>query len=417
MLNPTLGSTGCFRLSVAAMTLSLALAVGGTQSLQAQIFANLHSFTNGSDGNTVFAGPTFDRGGNIYGVTTYGGSGGKGTAFKLSKRNGAWTLQTLYSFTGGSDGSTPFANVTIGPDGNVYGTTIFGGGGCQSYGGCGIVFKLSPPARICPRISCPWTETVLYRFADSPTGLRTPYGGVTFDSAGILYGTTAAGGTGNCNGQGCGAVYKLTPSGGGWTASVIYNFTGFDGGAFPTATMTLDAAGNLYGTTYYNSVFELVRSSGGWTENTLYTFHNGSDGGNPQAGVIFDSAGNLYGATTALTQQDPGGVVFKLTHSSGSWVYSVLYTYDRSGGIFGNVAIDGAGNIYGTAVNGGINQAGSVFKLTNSGGVWSLTDLYDFGGIAWPEGNVLLDAAGNLYGTAMNGGQYGYGAVWEIENP
>ncbi len=416
MLNPTFDRKRCSRLPVAAMTIMLVLAVAGTQSLHAQIFTNLHSFTNGGDGNTLFAGPTLDRAGNIYGVTTYGGAGGKGTAFRLSKRNGAWTLQTLHSFTGGSDGNSPFANVTIGPDGNVYGTTIFGGGGCQP-DGCGIVFRLTPPARICSHTSCPWTETVLYRFMDSPTGLRIPYGGVTFDSAGNLYGTTAAGGTGSCGLQGCGAVYKLTCSGGAWTASVIYNFTGFEDGSFPTATMTIDQAGNLYGTTYYESVFDLVPSAGGWTENTLYTFHNGSDGGNPYAGVIFDSAGNLYGATTTITQQDPGGVVYKLTHSSGSWVYSVLYSYDFSGGIFGNVAIDGAGNIYGTAINGGIHQAGSVFKLTNSGGGWSLTDLYDFGGIAWPEGNVLLDAAGNLYGTAMNGGQYGYGAVWEIENP
>ncbi len=414
MLNPTSDSKLCFPFSLAAMAITLELAVAGTQSLQAQTYSNLHSFTNGSDGNTLFAGPTMDRAGNIYGVTTYGGAGGHGTAFKLSKRNGNWTLQTLYAFAGGTDGDSPFANVTIGPDGNVYGTTILGGGGCQP-DGCGIIFKLTPPARICTRVSCPWTETVLYRFADSSTGLRTPYGGVTFDAAGNLYGTTAIGGSGSCNGQGCGAVYKLTPSGGTWTESVMYNFTGFEDGAFPMATMAIDQAGKLYGTTYYESVFELAPSGGGWTENTLYTFHNGSDGGNPQAGVIFDSAGNLYGATTTITQQDPGGVVYELSHSSGSWVYSVLYTYRNSGGIFGNVAIDSAGNIYGTAVNGGTQQAGSVFKLTNSGGVWTLTDLYDFGGIAWPEGNVLLDAAGNLYGTAMNGGQYGDGAVWEIE--
>lgn len=414
MPNPSSDSKLCFRLSLAAMTITLALAVAGIQSLQAQTFTNLHSFTNGGDGNTLFAGPTMDGAGNIYGVTTYGGAGGKGTAFKLTQRNGAWTLQTLHAFTGGSDGNSPFANVTIGPDGNVYGTTIFGGGGCQP-DGCGIVFKLTPPARPCARVSCPWTETVLYRFADSSTGLAIPYGGVTFDSAGNLYGTTAKGGTGDCDGEGCGAIYKLSHSGGTWTESVIYNFTGFEDGAFPMATMTIDQAGKLYGTTYYESVFELVPSGGGWTENTLYTFHNGSDGGNPQAGVTFDSAGDLYGATTTITQQDFGGVVYKLTHSSGSWVYSVLYTYRNSGGIFGNVAFDSAGNIYGTAVNGGINQAGSVFKLTNSGGVWTLTDLYDFGGIAWPEGNVLLDAAGNLYSTAMNGGRYGEGAVWKIQ--
>ena len=414
MQNPESESGFLFRLPFAAMAIMFALAVAATQSAQAQTFTDLHSFTNHGDGNSPFAGPTMDRAGNIYGVTLYGGAG-HGTAFKLSKRAGNWILDTLHTFTGGSDGDSPFGNVTLGPDGNVYGTTIFGGGGCTS-GGCGTVFKLSPPPRICTHTQCPWTETVIYRFSASDTGLHNPWGGVTFDSAGNIYGTTSAGGTGDCSGQGCGAVYKLTPSGGTWTASVIYNFTGFEDGEFPMATMTIDPAGNLYGTTYYgNSVFELVRSGSGWTENTLYSFQDGADGGNPQAGVVFDSAGNLYGATTTVDGSPAGGVVYELTHSPGGWTYSVLYTYNHSGGLFGNVAIDSAGNIYGTAVTGGIYQGGSVFKLTNSGGVWSLTDLHDFGGIGWPEGNVLLDASGNLYGTAIGGGQYGWGSVWEIQ--
>jgi len=413
MLNPG-SESGLFRLPFAALAIMFALTVAATQSMQAQTFTNLHSFTNGGDGNSLFAGPTMDGAGNIYGVTLYGGDGHDGTAFKLTKRNGSWTLDTLHAFTGGSDGNAPFANVTVGPDGNVYGTTIFGGGGCQN-DGCGTVFKLTPPARVCTHALCPWTETVIYRFSESDTGLSIPYGGVTFDSAGNLYGTTAAGGTGACNGVGCGAVYKLTPSGGTWIVSVIYNFTGFEDGGFPMATMTIDQAGNLYGTTYYGSVFELVRSGAGWSENTLYTFHNGADGGAPQAGVVFDNAGNLYGATTMVNGGPVGGVVYKLTHSSDGWAYSVLYTYDNSGGLYGNVAIDSAGNIYGTALTGGIYQGGSVFKLTDSGGVWSLTDLHDFQGDGWPEGNVLLDASGNLYGTAIGGGEYGWGAVWEIQ--
>ncbi len=396
------------------MAILFALAVGAPQLVQAQTFVNLHSFTNGSDGNSPFAGPTMDAAGNIYGVVLYGGDGQDGTAFKLTKRNGSWTFNTLYTFTGGSDGNGPFANVTIGPDGSVYGTTLFGGGtGCDGEG-CGTVFKLAPPARFCNRTICPWTETVIYRFSDSDTGLSYPYGGVTFDTASNLYGTTAAGGTGDCYGQGCGTVYKLTPSGGNWTESVIYNFTGYEDGGFPMATMTMDQAGNLYGTTYYGSVFELVRSGASWSEKTLYTFQNGADGGYPQAGVVFDNAGNLYGATTMVNGNEPSGVVYKLTPSSGGWSFSALYTYKNSGGIYGNVALDKAGNIYGTAITGGIYQGGSVFKLTNSGGIWNLTDLHDLQGIGWPEGNVLLDASGNLYGTAIGGGQYGWGAVWEI---
>lgn len=413
MLTPGSGSGLRFRLPFAAMAIMFTLVVAAAQAAQAQTFTNLHSFTNSGDGNSPFAGPTMDGAGNIYGVTLYGGAG-FGTAFKLTKRNGNWTLNTLHTFTGGSDGNAPFANVTIGPDGNVYGTTIFGGGGCQNEG-CGTVFKLTPPTRVCTRTLCPWTETVIYRFSASDTGLSIPYGGVTFDSAGNLYGTTAAGGTFPCNGQGCGVVYKLTPSGGTWTESVIYNFTGYEDGGFPTATMTIDQAGNLYGTTYYGSVFELVRSGAGWSEKTLYTFHDGADGGYPQAGVVFDNAGNLYGATTMVNGNNPGGVIYKLTPSSNGWTFSVVYTYTETSGVYGNVAVDAAGNIYGAALTGGIYQGGSVFKLTNSGGVWNLTDLHDFQGDGWPEGNVLLDASGNLYGTAIGGGLYGWGAVWEIQ--
>ncbi len=396
---------------LAAITVMFVLAVGGMA--QAQTFSNLHSFTNGPDGNGPFAGPTMDRAGNVYGVVIYGGAG-HGVAYKLTKQGGGWLFDILHSFTGNPDGDSPFAAVTIGPDGNVYGTTIFGGGGCAP-NGCGTVFKLTPPPRICGRSNCPWTETVIYKFADSSAGLSLPYGGVTFDAQGNLYGTTYNGGSGHCGNVGCGTVYKLTPSGGTWTASVIYNFTGGADGAFPMATMTIDASGNLYGTTYGGSVFELVRSQGGWTENTLYTFQNGPDGGEPQAGVIFDSAGNLYGDTTMLNGGPAGGVVYKLTRSGSSWTYTVLYTYSNLSGLYGNVALDAAGNIYGVAQTGGIYQGGSVFKLTNSGGTWSLTDLHDFQGDGWPEGDVIFDSSGNLYGTAFGGGVYGWGSVWEIQ--
>jgi len=394
------------------MAAVLGLMAVAMRPADAQVLSYLHSYTNGPDGNSPFGGPAMDSAGNIYAVTLYGGSGGGGTAVRLTQRNGHWTTQLLHSFAGGNDGKAPYANVTIGPDGSVYGTTTMGGGGCQP-DGCGTVFKLTPPARVCPQTQCPWTETILYRFGDSDAHLATPYGWVTFDSAGNLYGTTAQGGAG-CVPQGCGTVYKLTRSGDTWTPSVIYEFTGHDDGSFPIAGPTIDQAGNLYGTTYGGSVYELVRSGTSWTENTLYTFQYGADGGYPEAGVVFDSAGNLYGATTIVNSDDIGGVFYKLTHSGSGWTFSILYTYTLSG-IFGNVAVDAAGNIYASAQDGGSQRVGSVIKLTNSGGVYTLTDLHDFGGLGWPQGDVLLDAAGNLYGTTMGEGQDGYGSVWEIQ--
>jgi uncharacterized repeat protein (TIGR03803 family) len=381
-----------------------------TPRADAQTLSFLHSFTTGPDGNTPFGGPAFDSAGNIYAATCYGGSGGRGTVVRLTKRNGAWITQLLHSFSGGDDGNCPMSNVTIGPDGRVYGTTLQGGGGC-SPDGCGTVFQLTPPPRPCPQTQCPWTAKIIYRFADSPEQLANPFSWVTFDAAGNLYGTTSHGG--NCDI--CGVVFKLTPSGGNtWTPSVIYEFTGGTDGSFPYAGLTIDAAGNLYGTTYAGSVYELVRNGAGWTETTLYTFTYGADGGMPQAGVVFDNAGNLYGATTVVNSDDIGGVFYKLTHSGSTWTFSILYTYPLSG-IYGNVALDNAGNIYASAQDGGSQRVGAVLKLTNAGGVYSVTDLHDFGGLGWPQGDVLLDAAGNLYGTTLGEGQHGEGSVWQIQ--
>jgi uncharacterized repeat protein (TIGR03803 family) len=414
-IRPERGLRRPARVRIAALAVAILLGFAGaaTQMTQAQTFTNLHNFTNQADGGWLFAGPAMDRAGNIYSAAQQGGAGYNGTVFQMSQRNGSWTLDTLHAFQGGDDGSLPVATPTVGPDGSLYGTTFSGGGGCNG-SGCGTVFKLARPPRVCTSSTCRWTETVLYNFAETP-GMSTPFGGVTFDSAGNLYGTTYFGGSHFCGDGDCGVVYELSNTGGNWTFQVLYNFSGGADGAHPMATMAIDQAGNLYGTTFQGSVFELVRSGSGWTENTLYTFQNGPDGGSPQAGVVFDNAGNLYGATTKLGGS-PGGVVYKLTHSGSSWTYAVLYTYRNSGGIYGNVAVDSAGNIYGASLKGGINMSGTVFKLTNSGGVWSLTDLHDLEPGSYPQGNVLLDPADNLYGTTITGGQYGRGSLWQIQH-
>ena len=394
----------------------------------AQTYSILHSFTGGLSGAYPYDGLTMDRAGNLYGTTESGGSADQGMVFKLSNHNGSWTFTALYSFTGGNDGARPYAGVTIGPDGALYGATSVGGLGnpnCPG-GGCGTVYKLTPPARICSRVQCPWTETVLYRFVDSPTGVNYPWGRVIFDAAGNLYGTTVQGGTGGCGSPGCGAVYKLSPNGGGWVETTIYSFTGQGDGATPYDTLAMDGAANLYGTTYYASifsggygtVFELSPSGGGWTEHTLYTFQGGTDGGNPEGGVILDSAGNLYGATTESNIGVLEGVAFELSPSGGGWTYSVLSAL--SGSVGQDLSLDSAGNLYGTGIFGGIHGFGYVFKLTNSGGAWTQTDLHDFndeGGDGFgPFSTVVFDAAGNLYGTTNGGGSGFAGVVWEISH-
>jgi uncharacterized repeat protein (TIGR03803 family) len=393
----------------------LLLAIAATPVAQAQTFHVLYTFTGGQDGGNPFAGLTLDKGGNLYG-TAYGG--GNGTVYKLTHKGSGWTFNPLYSFTGSSDGGNPKARVIFGPNGTLYGTTYYGG----AYD-LGAVFNLRPSASACRTALCPWTETVLYSFEGSPSdGAHPGYGDLTFDQAGNLYGTTSYGG-----GYGDGVVYELTPAGSGWTESVLYGFAGSDGAA-PANGVIFDGSGNLYGTTVQGglsgdgAVFQLAPSAGsGWTESLLYSFNNGSDGSFPVAGLIFDHSGNLYGPTS-----DGGtggqGTVFELTPVNGSWTYSVLYSLIAPPGGFqcgpwGTLVMDGAGNLYGTTRCNGANNLGTVFKLTSSGSGWTYSSLHDFTGGddgEYPYCNVILDANGNLYGTASAGGSGGDGVVWEI---
>ena len=390
-------------------------------SAQAQTYTDLYNFTNGTGGEGPVAGVTLDRGGNLYGTASYGGSGGRGTVYKLThKSSGSWVFNPLYSFAGSTDGDEPQARVIFGPNGTLYGTTTFGGAV-----GYGTVFNLRPPAGVCKSVVCPWTETLLYSFTGHADGAYPQYGDVVFDQAGNLYGTTATEGS-----HGAGVVYELTPSGGGWTESVLYNFAGGskDGGV-PYSGVIFDKAGNLYGTTTVGgighnlgTVYELTPEGSGWTEKVLYSFQGGSDGAYPYGGLIFDESGNLYG-TTSLGGLDGGGTVYELMPSGGGWTETVLWNFSGDAGPYSSLAMDAAGNLYGTTYeDNGVNYKGFVFKLTPSGGGWTYTDLHDFcseGGSGCtdgenPIGGVALDASGNLYGTAYGAGKYGGGVVWEI---
>ena len=408
---------------VATVTLPLAivfvLAVVASQAAQAQTFNVLHTFTGGNDGGNPSAGVTM-KAGNLYGTTFAGGvltcnaPHGCGTVYQLKHIGSGWTFNTLYSFSG-SDGAIPTAPVVFGPDGALYSTAEFGGSGN------GNVFKLRPPPSACKTALCPWSENVLYTFQGGTDGSQPI--GLVFDQAGNIYGTTSSGGA-----YGGGTAYELTSSGSGWTESLLHNFgvTDLDGFTPYRSVMIFDQAGNLYGTTYFGgahnagSVFQLTPSGSGWIETVIYSFQNGSDGSLPYSGLIIDQSGNLYGATTD-GGTGGGGTVFELSPSGGGWTFSVLYSLTGPSGCSCGPAwalvMDAAGNLYDTTQGDGAYKLGNVFKLTNTGGSWTYTSLYDFtgGNDGWfPISGVTLDTSGNLYGTTYYGGTDNSGVLWEI---
>ena len=414
--------------SALAIATTLVLAVGGPHYAQAQTFNVIHTFTGGGDGNQPTGILTLDSAGNLYGTTT--DPGGPGTVFQLKRSNGNWILHTLYTFFNSSDGFMPLGGVVFGPNGTLYGTTYEGGtgsGGGQCPQGCGTVFNLRPPAQACKNAVCSWTENVIYSFQGGSDGID-PSTALVFDPTGALYGTTPRGGS-----SGEGIVFQLTFLNGEWTESLLHTFTGVGhDGAFPESGMIFDSAGNLYGTTAAGglsgdgTLFQLAPTGSGWTTSTLHDFLGGNDGQGPQGALTFDGTGKFYGTTTGGGLDD-SGTVFELTSSGGGWFYSVLYSVpggiDNSGPQ-GNLAMDAAGNLYGATYDAGTHHYGSVFKLTPINGGWTYTSLHDFtGGTDGgnPLSGVALDTNGNLYGTTSLGGMQGgncytlgCGVVWEI---
>ncbi len=286
-------------------------------------FQVVYTFQDSADGGNPFAGLTVDRAGNLYGTTSSGGSG-YGTAFELKNTAKGYKYVVLHTFAGGSDGANPYARLMPGAGGKLYGTTVNGGGGA------GTLFELLPG-------KAPRTERVLYAFTQSVQGANPSAGDLTIDSKGAIYGTTQYGGT-----YGQGTVFKLSPAKGADKEKVLYSFgANSNDGTQPYAGVTLDRAGNIYGTTAlggqgYGAVFELTPSKSGWTEQIIHTFGNVTDGGTPYAGLSFDAQGNLFGATT----QGPGsggGTFFELTPSNGTWSFNTIYSLS-GWGISGNSA-------------------------------------------------------------------------------
>jgi uncharacterized repeat protein (TIGR03803 family) len=399
---------------------------------------------NGASGNEP-AGMSMDAEGNLWVVTLQGGTGtcndsapltGCGAVFEFTPTGSGWNTKVVYSFRGGADGWGPIGSLAFDAAGNVYGVTLQGGSTHCGYG-CGVVYKLAPQS------SGRYQESVIYRFDSGhvTTDGYLPYGGLVIDASGNLYGTTYHGGSKPCS---CGAVFEVSPtSGGGWSESVLHSFGGWvseDGAGPYLESLALDAAGNLYGTTSAGgtgdcggglggcgTVFELSPSSGGtWNENILYTFQGGPhDGQEPYAGIVFDGAGNIYGTTfeAGSTQFCTGagttgcGVVFELSAADGGgWTESIIHTFTNHGAANpSNGLVFGTnGSLYGVTSFGGQFDAGTAFELTPStGGLWSESILHSFGNGtdgSQPITSLMFDAAGNLYGATQLGGSHITGA-------
>jgi hypothetical protein len=408
---------------------------------------------NKSDGMTPLAGLVADKAGNLYGVTSIGGNGncadfgggqGCGIVFKLSPpatSGGAWKETVLYNFQGGSDGDELAGGLVLDQSGNLYGATALGGAGnCTN--GCGTVFELSPPVKK----GGAWTKSTIYAFQGGTADGSYPAAALVFDTKGNLYGTTEFGGGTECGGGGCGTVFELSPplqKGAEWTESVLHVFAGptTTDAYGPTCNVIFDTAGKLYGTagfggTFNNgAVFELTppASQGeAWTETVVYSFIGQPDGASPSAGLVLASSGVFYGTATGAGPAS-FGTVFKLippAQSGGEWTETVLHSFtlqSDGGNPMSGVILDTAGNLYGTTAvggnyscNAGFNDGcGVVYKLSppTTGTAWKQTVLHSFVGGSdgiQPESGLIIGKFGLLYGTTEQGGASGAGTVFSV---
>ena len=421
--------SSCARvLAVHAAITTLLLALATTAFASGATERVIYNFTGFPDGAIPGAGLVADSAGNLYGTTPAGGSDGMGTVFQLTPpaiSGGAWTKTLLYSFQRtDSDGQIPDGTLISDQQGNLYGTTSFS----HHETGAGTVFELSPPATA----GGAWTESILYTFPFNGRSGSRPEGKLVMDALGDLFGTTSAGGS-----NGGGVVFELRPpsiTGSRWRELVLHNFGGSGDGTGVNNNLIM-RQGVIYGTTGgggtfgKGTVFQLKQVSGVWTESVLYSF-TGSEGNLPAAGLTLDAAGNLYGTTdlggTGTACGSGCGVVFKLAPPAAPgnpWTETTLYSF--TGGADGanplaSLVLDKAGNLYGTAFQGGNNNNGAVFELSPpavQGGAWTETTLHDFGGTSQSDGRnssgELLFLHGTFYGTA-SGGTANVGAIFSV---
>jgi uncharacterized repeat protein (TIGR03803 family) len=397
----------------------------GPGKAQVTVLANATSLYTFTFGETATGTPITDEYGNFYGTASGGVSNDYcftscGIVYELSPSSGGFSQTTLYEFQGGTDGYAPAGQLVQDASGNLYGITLGSASTSECGLGCGTVFEISGGVK-----------TTLHTFLRGSDG-AFPQSGLAMDAAGNLYGTTKYGGP-----LDAGTVYELTPNGsGGWNYSIIYEFQGgVNGdGAWPYSALTIDSAGNLYGTTfaggtadhcllYYQpgcgTIYQLSPSgSGTFVENILYTFKGTSEGVEPTAGVTFDSTGNLYGVTLyggppcSSRSRSGCGVAYVLNpQSDGTWREKTIVYFsnninnvDASTYPTGNLTYYN-GIFYGYS-QGGASGRGTIYTITPGTGAWSEATIYSFGGPEGlqPVGQPILGSDGVIYGaTQFNG--------------
>jgi uncharacterized repeat protein (TIGR03803 family) len=383
--------------AVLALAMVLVSAIVTTPSAQAQTVTTLHAF-DGADGETPLAAMIQGADGNLYGTTRYGGVNNDGTVFKMTPSG---TLTTLHSFDG-ADGTWPFAGLVQAANGNFYGTTYNGGAN-----GDGTVFEITPGGKL----------TTLYSFCSQSgcTDGEDPHAGLIQATNGNFYGTTIGGGT-----NGLGTVFEITAKG---ALTTLHSFNGADG-CIPYAGLVQASNGNFYGTTYNCSpygdgtVFEITPAG---TLTTLYKFcfEGGfcADGADPYAALIQASNGNLYGTTVGGGAYGTGfdGTVFEITPSG---TLTTVYSFCPDGCTDGDEPYAGLvqatnGNFYGTTLLGGTEAFGTLFEITPSG---TLTTLYTFDITDGenPAAGLVQATNGVFYGTTEAGGANLLGTVFSL---
>jgi uncharacterized repeat protein (TIGR03803 family) len=319
----------------------------------------LYSFTGSKDGGEPYKGVTLDAQGNLYGTAVTGGfgscEGGCGVVFKLTNSNGTWTQSVIHYFSGGNDGSGPGSGLAFDRHGNLYGMTPTGG----AYG-LGTIYQLQPQS------NGTWKLHVAHAFTGGVDGSSGSAGRLILDHAGNFYGVTTVGGA-----NGDGIVFELSPGQTGWTLTPLYAFKDQPDGALPYGGLIFDKAGNLYGTTYYagvydvGTVYKLTKANGTWTESVLYNFKGGSDGSSPISTLVSDATGNLYGTTSDGGASCACGVIFKIGH--GTWTESVPYRFTgapNAGFAYNGMVGDSTGKFYGATVHGGPTNDGTIYEFT-----------------------------------------------------
>jgi uncharacterized repeat protein (TIGR03803 family) len=414
-----------------AVLLASAGIAGFAANASASHFKVLYSFCHGgkfvcSDGKTPAANVIHDGAGNLYGTTSAGGATGNGVIFKLSPSGNRYTYQVLHSFDGAAEGGVPATSLIIDAAGNLYGTATADG---ANFGG--TAFELSPVQ------DGSWTYKVLTNFCSQPSGncvqgmvpespltYTEAASGKPYDGFSPLYGTTLEGGA-----NGVGAVYQLTNSGGNWSGSTIYSFCSAANcadGQFPIGQLGLDASGNLYGTTNAGGTnnngagvaYKLVTASG--AESVIHNFCSEvscADGSNPLPGVTLDDK-TLFGATT-LGGKHGSGTVYQLNPATGK--EKVFYSFCRKTGCKDGIGpvgpvIEYGGALLGAAGGGDASSSGVIYRVGVSN---DETVLHTFcqqpactdGAV--PLG-VVVDRAGNLFGTTQRGGKRNDGVVFEL---